>query len=385
MAAVTYGPQVIACHAKCGYLAVPLVFGDFPAVVGSPYFLGVVPAVQATPKAASKATAVRGTKPRPSQGRVFSVNTISCVAISRKQGQRQGRRGSKPRTVVSNSGKTVLVGDIRVRLDGGEPILPRDRSVPTVATSNQFAPLQGMRQEDRDSPKGARQGQASSSAPQLPRKMRQMWVTKQEARRIKQARADQLAESPKEATVLGQEKDQETEPPRPRGHKRRGIYRKPNFVHLIFIYLNDAQPLLFLFLSVFPFPFAVRPLPDLVCAKQGREEEAARQGWCGGKAAKEAAVSSSSGSGLEQGWSQQRRAAAAAAQQAAGEGPAATAGASPSPLFSPPLLPPAAGKPGRRRRLGKEQGVPAVVTPSRGDAGSNKGGQRRLPLVVGDG
>ncbi|MQL98756.1 hypothetical protein Taro_031469, partial [Colocasia esculenta] len=30
--------------------------------------------------------------------------------------------------------------------------------------------------------------------------------------------------------------------------------------------------LLFLLLSVFPFPFAVRPLPDLVCAKQGREE-----------------------------------------------------------------------------------------------------------------
>ncbi|MQM21789.1 hypothetical protein Taro_054834 [Colocasia esculenta] len=40
---------------------------------------------------------------------------------------------------------------------------------------------------------------------------------------------------------------------------------------------------------------------------------------------------------------------------------------------------------GRRRRLGKEQGVPAVVTPSRGDAGNNKGGQRRLPQVVGDG
>ncbi|MQL75986.1 hypothetical protein Taro_008358 [Colocasia esculenta] len=86
----------------------------------------------------------------------------------------------------------------------------------------------------------------------------------------------------------------------------------------------------------------------------------------------------------------QRRGSQAAATAAArvatsGEGPAAAAGASPSRLFSPPLLPPAAGKPGRRRRLGKEQGVPAVVTPSRGDAGSNKGGQRRLPQVVGDG
>ncbi|MQL99140.1 hypothetical protein Taro_031859 [Colocasia esculenta] len=229
MAAVTYGPMVVACHAKCGYLAVPLVFGDFPAVVGSPYFLGVVPAVQATPKAAPTATATRGTKPYSSQGRVFSVNTISCVAVPRKRGQRQGRRGSKPRAVVSNSGKTVLVGDIRVRLDGGEPILPRDRSVPTVATSNKYAPLQGMRQEDRDSPKGARQGQASSSAPQPPRKIRQMWVTKQEARQIKQARADQPAERPKKATP-GREKAQDPKFPRPRGQKRRGVYRKPNFV-----------------------------------------------------------------------------------------------------------------------------------------------------------
>ncbi|MQL93888.1 hypothetical protein Taro_026536 [Colocasia esculenta] len=59
--------------------------------------------------------------------------------------------------------------------------------------------------------------------------MRQMWVTKQEARQIKQARADQPAERPKKATP-GREKAQDTEPPRPRGHKRRGIYRKPNFV-----------------------------------------------------------------------------------------------------------------------------------------------------------
>ncbi|MQM09260.1 hypothetical protein Taro_042126 [Colocasia esculenta] len=171
----------------------------------------------------------QGHQPRPSQGRVFSVNTISCVAVPRKRGQRQRRRGSKPRAIASNSGKTVLVGDIRVRLDGGEPILPRDRSIPTVATSNKFAPLQGMRQEKRDSPKGARQGQASSSAPQQPRKMRQMWVTKQEARQIKQARADHPAECPKKAAPE-REKAQDHEPPRPRGQKRRGVYRKPNFV-----------------------------------------------------------------------------------------------------------------------------------------------------------
>ncbi|MQL78637.1 hypothetical protein Taro_011069 [Colocasia esculenta] len=72
MAAITYGLLVVACHAKCGYLTTPIMFGDFPAMVGSPYFLGVIPAAQATSKAALKATATRGSKPRPSQGRVFS-------------------------------------------------------------------------------------------------------------------------------------------------------------------------------------------------------------------------------------------------------------------------------------------------------------------------
>ncbi|MQL87878.1 hypothetical protein Taro_020429, partial [Colocasia esculenta] len=38
--AVTYGPLVVNNHARFGYLATPIVFGDFPAVVGSPYFLG---------------------------------------------------------------------------------------------------------------------------------------------------------------------------------------------------------------------------------------------------------------------------------------------------------------------------------------------------------
>lgn len=42
MAVVTYGRQVIATHARIGYLATLVVFGDFLVVVGSPYFLGVV-------------------------------------------------------------------------------------------------------------------------------------------------------------------------------------------------------------------------------------------------------------------------------------------------------------------------------------------------------
>ncbi|MQM21173.1 hypothetical protein Taro_054207, partial [Colocasia esculenta] len=43
---VTYGPLIVNNHARFGYLATPIVFGDFPVVVGSPFFLGVVPARQ---------------------------------------------------------------------------------------------------------------------------------------------------------------------------------------------------------------------------------------------------------------------------------------------------------------------------------------------------
>ncbi|MQL75978.1 hypothetical protein Taro_008363, partial [Colocasia esculenta] len=132
-------------------------------------------------------------------------------------------------------------------------------------------------------------------------------------------------------------------------------------------------------------------LPPFYSGRRGwpwREGLVWRQGGQGGGGEQQqrprAGVELAAAAAAQQAAGRQRRgsqAAATAATRAAtsGEGLAAAAGASPSPLFSPPLLPPAAGKPGRRRRLGKEQGVPAVVTPSRGDAGSNKGGQRWLP------
>ncbi|MQL86739.1 hypothetical protein Taro_019272 [Colocasia esculenta] len=47
---VTYGPLVVASHARNGYLATPIVFGDFSAVVGSPFFLGVLPAIKEAQK-----------------------------------------------------------------------------------------------------------------------------------------------------------------------------------------------------------------------------------------------------------------------------------------------------------------------------------------------
>lgn len=46
MAVVTYSPLVIANHARHGYLATPIIFDNFPTVVGSPFLLGVIPVTE---------------------------------------------------------------------------------------------------------------------------------------------------------------------------------------------------------------------------------------------------------------------------------------------------------------------------------------------------
>ncbi|MQL90237.1 hypothetical protein Taro_022820 [Colocasia esculenta] len=76
MAYVVYGQLVVANHARHGFLATPMCFGDFPAVVGSPYFLGVVPAAQEAPAKEMKPTPAGGNKPHY-EGQVFSCSVRS--------------------------------------------------------------------------------------------------------------------------------------------------------------------------------------------------------------------------------------------------------------------------------------------------------------------
>ncbi|MQL75953.1 hypothetical protein Taro_008342 [Colocasia esculenta] len=169
--AVTYGPLVVNNHARLGYLAIPIVFGDFPAVVGSPYSLGVVPArqeecaaqkspsnkstkktgrtcanIRACPAAINKGTqmpskdnAVKGGKPHPTQVRTFSVHVISSKIIapaSSQRGQNKNHKSKRPSAATSRSDKSVMIGSLRVRLDGSQPITLRDRlgAIPNAST-----------------------------------------------------------------------------------------------------------------------------------------------------------------------------------------------------------------------------------------------------------
>ncbi|MQM00290.1 hypothetical protein Taro_033017, partial [Colocasia esculenta] len=123
---VTYGPLVVNNHTRFGYLATPIVFGDFPAIVGSPYSLGVVPAyeedaaqkplsnklikktrrsrghVKTRPTIINKGThtpskdnAVKGGKPHSTQIQTHSVNMISSKIISLVSTQRGRNRNHK--------------------------------------------------------------------------------------------------------------------------------------------------------------------------------------------------------------------------------------------------------------------------------------------------
>ncbi|MQM05784.1 hypothetical protein Taro_038598 [Colocasia esculenta] len=140
MTSVTYSPLIVASHARNGYLTTPLVFGDFPPVVGSPFFLGVVPAAKEVPETPAS-SAAGGIKPRLFQGRVFSAHVVSHTTTAAKEGSSHAYKGKKPTAATSRSGRTVIVGNLRIRLDEDELVMPKDKIILTIPTLNRFAPL----------------------------------------------------------------------------------------------------------------------------------------------------------------------------------------------------------------------------------------------------
>ncbi|MQM01334.1 hypothetical protein Taro_034086 [Colocasia esculenta] len=151
---VTYGPLIVNNHVRFGYLTTPIMFEDFPAIVGSPFFSGVISTVQdnaankSTKKASrsfrhlkihpdavtggikspSKNVAAKGDKPRPAQVQNYSVRVISfevVVAVPSRRGQSKNYKVKRPSAATSTSSKSVIVGSLRVRLNGGQPIIPR--------------------------------------------------------------------------------------------------------------------------------------------------------------------------------------------------------------------------------------------------------------------
>ncbi|MQL89167.1 hypothetical protein Taro_021736 [Colocasia esculenta] len=249
--AVTYGPLVVNNHAKFGYLATPIVFGDFPPVVGSPFFLGVVPAhqeedvtegspihkstkktcnnngrVKARSATINKGTqmpvkndAVKGGKPHSTQVRTHSVHMISSTIvtpISSQRGQYKHRNNKRPPAAISRSGKSVMIGNVRVRLDGTPPTTPRDRYVPNIPTSNRFSALRWFR------------GKHEDSMVEAGAKLKKIWVPKKETQKFE----DQANTS----KTVWRKKNVNNNPlqdagfEHSRGRKRKGMYRKSNYI-----------------------------------------------------------------------------------------------------------------------------------------------------------
>ncbi|MQL96630.1 hypothetical protein Taro_029311, partial [Colocasia esculenta] len=238
--AVTYGPLVVNNHARFGYLATPIVFRDFPAIVGSPYFLGVVltyqeegitqksPSNKSTKKTSriranikarpatinggtempSKDNADKETKSHSTQIWTFSVQTISSkiiAPVSSQRGQNKYHKSKRPSTAISRSGKSIMVGGLRVRLDGSQPIIPRDRYIPTIPTSNRFSALRWFRGKQEDSK-----------------------VEADEAQKLKKTQTDAPKVFSKRSNVKYASL-QHIEPNYHHGQKRKGVYKKSSY------------------------------------------------------------------------------------------------------------------------------------------------------------
>ncbi|MQL73497.1 hypothetical protein Taro_005846 [Colocasia esculenta] len=258
--AVTYGPLIVNNHARFGYLATPLVFGDFPAVVGSPFFLGVVPArqeedtiqgssirkstkkngrmhasIEVHPATVNKGTsmslkadAVKESKSHSTQVQTYSVHMISSTIVapaSLQRGQYKYHKSKRPSAATSRSGKSIMVGSLPVRLDGSPPITPRDRNVPNILTSNRFSALRWFRRKHEDSTVKAGTKQKTRHFT----KLKQIWVPKKEVQKFKKNQANASKVIQRKSSIKN------IYPPytgseHSRGWKRKGVYKKSNYI-----------------------------------------------------------------------------------------------------------------------------------------------------------
>ncbi|MQM04306.1 hypothetical protein Taro_037098, partial [Colocasia esculenta] len=132
---VVFGPLVVQDHIRNGYLTTPTRFGAFPPVVESPYFLGVIPAVVPT---ATKAQETSKTTEEPQAQEADLVQMFTTYAINftntpTTKKHRKHKHDKKPTTRgISSSGKTVRIGELRIRLDGSETMVIPERHVATI-------------------------------------------------------------------------------------------------------------------------------------------------------------------------------------------------------------------------------------------------------------
>ncbi|MQL94472.1 hypothetical protein Taro_027128 [Colocasia esculenta] len=276
---VVFGPLVVQDHIRNGYLTTPTRFGAFPPVVESPYFLGVIPAVIPT---VAKAQETSKTKEEPQAQEANLVQMFTTYAINftntpTTKKHRKHKYGKKPTTRgISSSGKTVRIGELRIRLDGSETMVIPERQVATIPVRNKFGILPKVQQDkpsfkvkekkkqwvkaETQNPKpdkfGFRKHKANIEKEEgyNPSRVKQMWVTKEEAQELRRVRSLESLIGRKNARgVMKQDpamwqnfrrrkvherqrepsqesRTKESTPPQPaylqRGYKRKGVYQE---------------------------------------------------------------------------------------------------------------------------------------------------------------
>ncbi|MQL78937.1 hypothetical protein Taro_011363 [Colocasia esculenta] len=79
------------------------------------------------------------------------ISSTIVAPVSSQRGQNKRHKNKRPPAAISRSGKSVMIGNVRVRLDGTPPTTPRDRYVPDIPTSNRFSALRWFRGKHEDS------------------------------------------------------------------------------------------------------------------------------------------------------------------------------------------------------------------------------------------
>ncbi|MQM06847.1 hypothetical protein Taro_039676 [Colocasia esculenta] len=169
MAKVRFGSQLVRDHAQNGYLAVPTRFGTFPPVVEFPNFLGV-----AFVDILHHEAEVKNEE---------AVEELSCQVHHVDHGKKNMKKRSRKKRQqaeedekiishharLSNSGKSVLVGKVRINLNNRRSKIESEQVIPAVAVENTFQTLTGKK-EMNNTFKG--------KLPPKPIKFKQVWQPK---------------------------------------------------------------------------------------------------------------------------------------------------------------------------------------------------------------
>ncbi|MQL91796.1 hypothetical protein Taro_024411 [Colocasia esculenta] len=159
MAGVRFGSLVVQDHARYGYLAVPTRFGSFPPVVEFLNFLGVafvdILHPGAETEAEARAEAAHGAEAKK------IIEKLSCHVhhvghgnqnkSRRKRTNKHFQQAKEHESIVtrcarvSDSGKSVRIGDMRIYLQAKRIEAIPERVTTTVPVKNPFQALAGKK------------------------------------------------------------------------------------------------------------------------------------------------------------------------------------------------------------------------------------------------